>query len=229
MKKLVLLSALVAVGSASASMFGDVCPVIGADFKWTKMKNSSDWDNEFAESFPGGTIYLGAKFSENFGAELGYSTTSKKSKDITLATGQNIGGISTPAANNGQTLTTKVRTNGAHLDLVGYLPIDNGFELFGALGLGFMNASIDIATNSAITGNFLTALTSMTGSHKVIPRIGIGANWMATEMVGLRAKLGWEGTNRLRIKDNKNYAGQTFSDKPFKSSYSLALGAFVKF
>jgi hypothetical protein len=64
----------------------------------------------------------------------------------------------------------------------------------------------------------------LTVKRKGVVRIGVGANYMVTEVIGIRAKLGWENTNSMRLKYNDGT-----SMKAFKDSINLAFGAFVRF
>lgn len=74
--------------------------------------------------------------------------------------------------------------------------------------------------NSSVNG----AGIATSSKTKTVARIGVGANYMLTDMFGLRAKLNWENTERLKA--NFNNAGDV---KPFKNTTSLTLGAFAQF
>jgi len=88
-----------------------------------------------------------------------------------------------------------------------------------------MNLNLDIAPNST-TGPYRAGLSAITGDDKAILRLGLGVRGMINNWFGVRGKLGWENTSRLRLKDNK---GVGFSNKPFRDAYSLAVGVFAKF
>ncbi|MEY3183039.1 MAG: OmpA-like transrane domain [Pseudomonadota bacterium] len=229
MKKLVIASAIfAAAGSASAqSWFEDCKPVVGVDFKWTKVKNSGTWPKVFPENLPGASVYVGTKFMENFGAELGYDSTTKRNRQRTSATNDRIGGAVVP----GPIVTrASVRFSGPHLDLVGFWPMENCVELFASLGIGWVKPKVTVNRLAGASSNFATDLTSISGDSKSIARIGVGANWMATDVIGLRVKALWEDTSRLKVKSNAAAANQVLTNfKPFKDSFSVAVGAFLKF
>jgi len=229
-KSLVVMGSLLAAGSASA-MFDDISPLIGVDYyhAWTKGKN--DYSQVFPKSYPGFTVYLGAKFCEYWGLELGFDSSGRKKKDFTLASGTSFfNGTTGTAPIVGQ---TKIRRQGGHLDVIGYLPLVDCLELTGSLGYGWVKPQITTAVSSQAgdgTGSALaTALNSLRGKGKSVFRIGVGLSYMVTDMVGLRAKVGWETTSSLRVEGNQSFSNLGFSNKGFKSSTTLNVGAFVKF
>ena len=230
MKRLIVAGAIMAAaGTASAhGWFEDCRPVVGVDFKWTKIKNSGDWPKVFPESFPGGAVYVGTKFMENFGAELGYQSTDKRTRQNTAATNDRIGGAVVPGPG---VTRSSVRFAGPYLDLVGFWPCDNCIELFGSVGIGWVKPTVKV-THIAGNGNvdFIRDITSISGDGKSIARISIGATWMATDYIGLRIRGLYENTDRLRVKSNAAAGDQVLTNfKPWKDAYSLALGAFLKF
>src|SRR5689334_1025401 len=66
----------------------NVCPYLGLDYYHAYMKPKNSWAQIFPKSYPGLTFYVGTKFHENFGLELGYDWSIEQSKKWTLATGQ---------------------------------------------------------------------------------------------------------------------------------------------
>lgn len=232
MKKLIVAGAiLAAAGSASAdTWFEDCKPVIGVDFKWAQIKNTGDWKGVFPESFPGAEIYVGTKFMEDsnfgFGAELGYGATAKRGKQLSLNTGDTVGGA---AATVPTGIRGNVRFAGPYLDLVGFWPLENCFELFVSLGLGWVKPTVAVDWVGGATSNFKNDVTSVTGNGKTITRVGFGVNWMATDCIGLRAKALYENTGKLTVQSNTTSNAVLTNLKPWKNSYSLSVGVFLKF
>lgn len=231
-KSLVIVGAMLAAGSAAADMDIDFHPFIGVDFlqAWTPAKGTFNpvpadrlsAKSAFRSSFPGATVYLGSKFTDCFGIELGWdSSLSSKKKTVVSPSNTGIAG--------GYNYTAKVRREGYHADLVGFLPMDC-WELFGSLGIGSVKMKI---SNQTITpANALTTQAQLnadatqfplSSKRKSVFRAGVGASYMFTDMFGARLKLGYETTSSLRVK----YAnGTTF--KPFKDSATVALGLFAR-
>jgi hypothetical protein len=228
MKRLIVAGAILAAASSASadSWFGDCSPVVGVDFKWAQIKNSGAWDNVFPESFPGASVYVGTKFMENFGAELGYDTTGKKGKQASFVANDSVGGATVTVPTG---IRSSVRFAGPHLDLVGFWPLENCFEMFVSVGLGWVKPTVQVDRVGGASSNFANDITSITGKGKTIARVGIGANWMATDCIGLRIKALWEDTSRLEVKSNVASSPVLTNFKPWKDSYSLAIGAFLKF
>ncbi len=229
-KSLVVISALAAAGSAGADMMGDFNPYVGADYYQAWMRGKSSYNQIFPKSYPGATIYIGNKFTENFGLELGYDWSAKAKKSWTLPVGTQV--FNSTVATSAITGTTKIQRTGFHLDLVGFLPINDCVNLLGSIGYGWVQPKIEITslTPSANGGNNnYTAISSLSGKGRSVFRVAVGADWMATDMFGLRAKLGWESTSTLRINGNQQFTNLGYQQKGFKGSTTLAIGAFVKF
>ena len=214
MKSLVVVGAMLVAGSAAANI-DEVKPSIGVDFLQAYMKGQNsvtvsgrtvNVSDLVAKSYPGATVYLGAKFMENLGAEVGYDLSSNKKRTTTVGT---------------TSFSARVKRTGWHLDLVGFLPMNDCSNLFASLGAGWVKAKM-----SDVSGTTGAVVTSITASSKMktVWRLGVGANYMLTEMFGVRAKVGFEGTSALR-----NNVNNTGDKKYFKDSTTVAVGAFAQF
>lgn len=259
-KSLVLVGAMVSAGGAAASFLDDICPYAGIGYKQNWTKGKGFWHNKVAKSFPGGEVFIGAKFTENFGAELGYDWTASKKKTGAFGRGRfnnnNVFGF-TNFNSNDLRVRTKTRFQAFYLDLMGYLPLDNCWELIGAVGISSMKAKVHARVHQnnrgLVTGfntfafnrNDWRHIESSNGKTKAVWRLGAGAQYLFTECVGLRLMGRWEGTEALRRGGRHhhnrnfnnttafgNFNGRNFgyvSKKPFKDTFSLALSLFVKF
>ncbi|MBP6103996.1 MAG: outer membrane beta-barrel protein [Gammaproteobacteria bacterium] len=225
-KSLVIAGALAVAGSAVAD-FGDINPYIGADLSATRMKAAGPYSSIAPKSFPGASLYVGAKFHENFGLEAGYNWTKTKSTTVNIPAnfdGARVAPYST--VQNGANV--KLRRNSSFVDVVGFLPVMDCVELTGSVGYGYVmpKLSMKTAAGAAITGYDL--------KNQSVVRLGLGANYMVTDMVGVRAKLGWESTGATQFKKTQNHqnvmaASGAQTKRPLKDSTSLNIGAFVKF
>lgn len=230
-KTLVLVCTLMVVGSATASIVDDICPYVGVDYRQIWVKGRGIWSDRVHKSFPGGTLYLGAKFTENFGFEVGYNWTVNKHKSALISF--NNPGVVLPsgfvAANSGL-ISTKVRFNSFYVDLNGYVPLQNCWELIGTIGAGSMKPKIGVTVinNGTLTPLQIVALQSANGKARAVWRVGVGAQYLFSENVGVRGLIRYEGTDGLRINTNN---GQAFfiGDKAFKDAVTAQLGVFVRF
>jgi opacity protein-like surface antigen len=215
-KSLVVVGAMLAAGSAAADMMDDVRPYIGLDYYQAWMKGAKgttsrgtrfDFTKDAPKSYPGATFYVGAKFTDCFGLELGADWSARKKKTTLDA---------------GDTVKTEVKRNGFHGDIVGFFPLNDCVDILGFVGLGWVKPKTTITTSAV---GFATVTETLKNKGKTVARLGLGASYMVTEMVGLRAKIGWENTRRLKLQDTVPPI-DTF--KAFKDTVSLSLGAFVR-
>jgi len=223
-------SALILAGNASANFIVDLGPYIGADYYYVNMKGSGDYPLVFPKSYPGASAYLGTKFNDNFGIELGFDCSAQQKRDWNIPLGQSLFNSTTTKAFSG---TTKIRRQGGHLDMLAFLPITDYFEVFGTIGYGWIKAKIE-QNNLSITNDTTapfnaSAIASIKGKGKSVFRTGFGVLSMITDSVGLRATLGLETTSSLHVNGDNAFTNNGYSLKGFKESYSLAVGAFFKF
>lgn len=230
-KSLMVVGAMAAAGVANADWCDCIQPVIGADYYQAWMKGKGSYNQVYPKSYPGATIYVATKFSECFGLELGYDWSARKSKNFTFGTGTSFFGNT--ITDSGVTGNTKLRRTGGHLDLVGFIPLCDCWELFGSLGYGWVQTKVTTTITSVgpstTSANLSSALLSVSGKGRSVFRVGVGALYMVTDCVGLRAKLGWESTSSLRVDGNTAFNNLGFNNKAYKGSATVAAGAFVKF
>ncbi|MFM8454033.1 MAG: outer membrane beta-barrel protein [Gammaproteobacteria bacterium] len=217
-KSLVVAGALALTGVASAAM-EDMGLYLGADYKHNWMTSKSFIETNgtwFAKSYPGASLYVGSRFHENFGVELGYDFSKKKSKALTF----------NPFAAGQNQIKSTASFRGPRLDLNAYMPMDNCFDLIGSIGFGLVKPTISFSNVNMTAANFDRNYADVSGKQKMVLRLGFGAQYMATENIGVRGMIRLENTSSLRANGaNLTDAGK----KPFKDTTSLNLGAFYKF
>ncbi len=225
-KGLVLLSSI--VSSINIAYADWIQPLIGVDYEWSKMRGSNSWRSILPKSYTGGDIYIGAQFSEYVGVELGYQSTTKKTRKHAFKAQDQFFDISVPADS---TSKVNVRFHGWYFDLLGYLPFDNCFGLIGTVGYGVIRPKVvgmdSIAFLNTLGGGSIHGRT--VGGF----RLGAGGQYMLTDFVGIRALARWKNTAHLKFKSNSTFApiAQQFriSRRLFKDTGSLLVGIFVKF
>lgn len=226
-KNLMVAGALLMAGAANAE---EMFPYIGADISQTFMRARSQWNLIFPKSYPGASLYVGTRFHQNFGLELGYDWSGRVKKDYVLPTGTSFFG-GTVTAVNGLRGNTKISRTGGYLDLLGTLPVAECFELLGSLGVGWVQTKITTSFSSETAGasSASSAIASTSGKGRCVPRLGIGGIFMVTESVGVRAKINWAGTSSLQLKGSPLFDSLGYEKKGFKGSTSLLAGIFVRF
>lgn len=214
-----------------AAITENICPYVGADYRQIWIKGRGFWSNRVAKSLPGGTLYVGAKFTENFGIEAGYNWSVHKAHVSNVTFGSP--GIVTATASvisNFGTIHTRTRFNSFYVDLNGYVPLDNCWELIGTIGLGSMKPKLNVTVVNfgTLTGAQVTALQTISGSARAVWRVGVGAQYLFTETVGARFLVRYEGTDGLRVHNN-NFNAFGIGNKAFKDIVSAQLGIYVRF
>jgi len=213
--KLVVFGTMLAAGSVGAEMMDSVKPYLGLDYYHAWMKGAKgtlsngiafDFTKDLPKSYPSATAYVGAKFTDYVGIELGTDWSVYKKKTV--------------VDSNGNLFKDKTKRQGLHVDIVGSLPLNDCFELLGFVGAGLVATKSTETVTNAQTGAI--TIVKFESKANIIPRLGMGASYMVTDMIGLRAKAGWENTHRLKMTVN------TISFKPFKDTISLSLGVFIR-
>lgn len=184
MKKSLLTKSVMAAGifglsmaanTASAS-FGDVKFYAGAGLDYNTYRISqaakSDFDVRNTANGMGLAVpVIGLKFHENFGLEMGYSFNKKFKFE---------GG--TGAADNKHTTNFKVKN--MYVDLMGFMPLIDSFDLIGGIGLGRLTTKSDHldVINGANKGTL-----PLTVKNKTSWRVKLGTQYNCTANLAFRA------------------------------------------
>jgi hypothetical protein len=227
-RNLVIACAFLSAGSAIADT--DMFPYVGIDYTQTYMRAKNSWNLILPKDYPGASFYVGTRFHENFGLELGYDWSARKTKNFTLPNGSAFfgGRITSPGALSGN---TKIRRTGGYVDVLGAFPVAECVELLGSVGFGWVQPKIvtSFTTEAAGATPASSAISSVSGKGRGVFRLGIGGIFMVTEMVGVRAKINWASTSTIRVKGNAVFNSLGYDSRAFKGSTALAVGAFVRF
>ncbi len=219
-----LLSTLLALGVSTVVIAEEnITPYLGVDAKWNRMGvNSTTNGNVVQKNYPQGNFFGGFQFNEWSAVELGYETTTNRSRSATTIVGGNFfGDINEilPVQSN-----TKTRISGFHVDLVGLYPVsqEQCFNLIGSIGI----AQLQIKSSLNFSYPPSTQVISLQFSkRKIVPRVTLGIQKLLNETFGVRAMLGWEGTAGFR---NIYAVNSTLFMKP-KDSFSIGVGFLYKF
>lgn len=257
-KSLLVAGAVIGASNVTAMDFTEINPYLGAEYEWSRMKGAGanrldmmdrveSLSRFYPKSYSGANFFVGSRWCD-FGAEIGYMFTGKKSKtqhrgtqriqDNAFEQFDNFSSDAFGFLGTGDALKTTVKLNGFHLDFAGYMPVCDCWELIGTLGYGWEKAKVTIRgthLGANVTAGLPVAESLRIHSkYKGMFRLGVGTQYMITDCVGVRGMIRWKNTEKLcvKIRNANPNAAIPFDDiafKPFKDTISLAVGAFVKF
>lgn len=138
----------------------------------------------FEKNKMGANFFLGSRFDENFGAELGYGFITK----------------TTESSGDGVTATHKVRN--IYVDALGYYPVTSNTDLIGAIGVGRFKSKLAIPSPSPEA----TAIINSANKAKVGLRIGLGAQYNFCANWSSRVMVRYQRGNRHFLRDNVSIA-----------------------
>lgn len=158
------------VGQSSVDVSGGEIDADAAAEGLTTTTSSVD-DNDTAWK-----VFGGYRLMENFGIEAAYMDYGTITADSTMTA---------PVAG---VINTDMDTTAWIVDVVGILPVGNGFELFGKLGVAMWD--IDASSSGAVGGSVLNTSVDDDGNDF---HFGVGASYALTDNLGIRAE--WERIN----------------------------------
>lgn len=141
-----------------------------------------------------GRVYGGYQFNPNFAAELGYTRFHN-------ATANQDANNAASTFNASSTIKTDA------FDLVGkgILPLQNGFSVYGKLGVAYLRAS-GSQDNTTKTGATTTTTSQSLDANKLYPTFGAGVSYDITS--NLSADVSWNHIQK--VGSNNNLANTDF-------------------
>ena len=139
--------------------------------------SSADGKLAIRKNKPGVNVFVGARFTEHLGAELGFGFISKVKSGVQL---------NRQASN---------KISNLYADVLGFMPVASKVDLIGSLGIGRLKSKPDV---SSFTFTNKAALTKT----KVGLRAGLGAQYNITENWGTRAMVRYQKGNKNFLKSN---------------------------
>ncbi len=198
-------------------------PYLGLEYKLSYTQGKDYWKRILPTNKPNnnGTLFAGLKFHDCLAGEIGYTKSNKRAK-ISDTSGFNMFGT-VMQANTKQEVKLGYRS--WHLDLNGQYPAGDSFAFLGTIGLASTKPKLNITNLGGVAND---PIKTISGKSKMIPRLGVGVQY-TQGMFGVRSRVMWEGTSRLRFNTGTAKNGVSgMTDKPLKSTYAWTLGAFVR-
>ncbi len=197
-------------------------PYIGWEYQYSHIKGNGPYTQFMPANFQNQAIFLGNKYHKNFGIEIGYYHTLKKSQDSDNLS--SFGGIQ---ANGATVVIGQMRNQGFSFEWDVYYPLDPFFNLMGIIGLVTMHPNIEIQTSP--NTNLAQALRTVYGKNKTILRLGIGGDYEQKHW-GARGRIFWDQTQSLYVNtDNVGAVFTTITPEAFKQTCTFTFGVYYKF
>lgn len=157
------------VGQSNIST-GDLANDIASELRAAGATNvSSDENNRDT----GWKIFAGYQFNPYLAVEGGYVDFGKYDAKVT--------GMAGTADVN---IYGEVDSQAMFFDVVGHLPANESFSVFGKVGLAFTWTD---ASASGNVGNFFSA-SANASENEVVPKLGVGFRYNITKQIGVRAE-----------------------------------------
>lgn len=177
--------ALATTGVVNARSYDKVSFNLGGELSINKPSFSktigSDLKKALDKNKAGANVFVGARFNQYFGAELGYGFIAKTKGNATDSDGNNAS-------------VTNKATN-IYVDALGYLPVATKVDLIGAVGVGRLANKGTIYSSKAESKY-----------NKVGARVGVGAQYNVTDNVAARAMVRYQQGNKDFQKANTSLA-----------------------
>lgn len=208
-------------------------PYVGSDAGFRHITYGGGGNKLFRTNYPQISIYGGFRFIDYLGLEVGYRISTLKSKFVRLDAGDLVLGV--PVADTPNDYIARSQFKGWYGSFLGYFPVcDYPIDILGSIGLVelrtyhyqsllIFNDPVTMEPTAAnIFGNGRTYK-----KRKTLFTLGLGAQYCYCDTVGLRFKVDWENTDRIRnIKPLEGLGGTILN---LKNSINYNLGLFVPF
>ena len=221
--------------AACTNLYADIMdmkPYIGIDAQIRHMNFTKGFgDNLFRNIYPQCNTYLGVKFNDYFGIELGYQASKKQTRIVSLNTGAINLGTAVPAPASPVVFASDSKIQGAHINLVAFYPTySDELELFASIGVGRLKAQFTRFTISIGNGPVPSSLptTFKFTQSQTVARINTGFQKMISDCIGFRGTIGWENTSRFKAITSSPIT-RRLTEIRLKNSIVYSLGIFANF
>ncbi len=191
--------------------------IFGADGLYTHVTPKSDYGKIFRIIKPGTNFYIGYNW-ESIMLEIGYLSTTRKSKTTMLATGSEFISQTTtqPTLINGQ-----VRFRNTHLDLNFFTNFYEKINIVTAVGIGFIRPKVTFRATDLISNKI--PYQGITTKTSAVFRVGVGLAYFLNNNASIRTMGYFDQYSRIRFREPKEP-----DNKAFKNAYTVLVGLFFK-
>jgi hypothetical protein len=229
-KFLVATGVCVAANAVCAQYKWAASPYLGLEYKLSYTKGKDSWKRLLPTNNvnQNGTVFAGVKFHDCVAGELGFTKSNKNTKTSSID-GVSMFGTVIAGSNfntNSYKQEVKLSYKSWNLDVNGQYPAGNSFAFLGTIGVASIKPKVEAKAIGSAPNN--VRISTIEGKSKTALRLGVGAQY-TQGMFGVRTRLMWEGTSRLRVNTGTyNTVLPNITEKPFKDTLAWTLGAFVR-
>ena len=192
---------------------------VGAEYIYMINGIKDDWSKMLKKTQSGGNLYVGYNWPYIM-LEMGYSWTTRKSKEFALDNG---GVLFGQTNNNGFTLIYgQVRYRSTHFDLNFFANMVGSLDVITAIGISFARPHVTANTSNityTINGAPISDIVSKT---TVVPRVGLGLRYLFTDTFGIRSMWYFDKNSRIKLR----HVPALGTDKPFRDANTITVGLF---
>lgn len=192
---------------------------IGAEYLYNFTDAKGDWHSIFKKSQPGADLYIGYNWPYIM-LEVGYSWTTRKSKEFCLNSGDSLFGQTN---DNSTVIAGQLRFRNTHFDLNLFASFTGDLDVITSIGFGLARPHITIH-NSNPNSSIGDELTNESTKTSFIPRVGLGLRYLLSESCGLRAMWRFEKNSKIRLRTFPSFA----DDRPLRDGNTISFGFFTR-
>lgn len=225
----VYLSALLTLASCGSAHATNIFqglefkPYFGWEYQYEHIKGNSTWGAFIPANLSSQEFFVGTRYHPNFGLEIGYYHTLKKSVNSVR-----LSNFNSVVDNTGDTLAIGEMSNeGFCFDWNVYFPLDPNFNIMGIIGLVTYHQNIEIYTAGGTA--LASALSQVTPKNHTLLRLGVGLEYEKKHW-GARMRALWDQTQKLTVNLNSpNSEALGINNDPFKQACIFTVGIFYIF
>jgi opacity protein-like surface antigen len=173
--------------------------------------------------------YVGVKFNEYAGLEVGYGSTISRTRGATLTTGDVCGGVIIPPMLSPIRFISTIKIHYPHVNILAFYHFreDVPVQLLGSAGIGMSFIKGEVIRQTVSIANRPVYWVRTFSSHKNVLRLGGGVQYLFTPSLGLRGTFFWENTHRFVMVPNDHVPSLFVPIIKTKKTILYGLGMFI--
>lgn len=204
--------------------YGGINPYGGFDIKGQLTQGKDDWRPMFPKYYFAGNVYAGFKFHENFGFELGYEQTERRTITHTL---NHIHRFYTVDLID-FSFSRSMKFQTAHFMASYYIQLIHCFDLMLSYGMGFIRSKTRAVMHAGLKTDVEQALINLRLPTRGISKARIGLVWHLAPFYGVRGFIGYDNTSQISIRNvERVFARHNITNHTFRDTLSINFGFFM--